>query len=236
MPPGFNNLPADDARERDTSRDPYALWRGRPLESLPYNEVRDGIAIYLVTFYEPIWDALTPHRHPFYLKRKDGLHAWSRYEADCRLSNQYREFYSITEFHELIFNEDMHRSGSKTLTDPFWSPLFVYKQREGDIDFFRRLPWLVKQPERPMHNGMRRLCIGWDRELIPLSYWTYPAIARRITCEEGRKVATENTLRQWAFLLELKQEKPAVVTGCSIAGDPVIDGAALDYHKIPDPP
>ena len=87
-----------------------------------------------------------------------------------------------------------------------------------------------------MHQGMRRLALGRDRETIPLSFWSYPAIARRIQWEEGREVARENTLRQWAFQLRLKQEKPLIIIGYSNAGEPIIDEAALEYHKIPDLP
>jgi hypothetical protein len=232
----YSHQPEDDAHSRDTSQDPYALWHGRALQSLPYDEVRDGIAAFLKTFYKAIWGALTPHRHPFYLSREEGLDAWCRYEAARRLERNYRDTYSIIEFHELIFREDLRRSGGKTLSDPLWTPLIVFKQREGNIEFFGQLPLLVNRPEQPMHQGMRRLALGWDRELIPLAFWTYPAIAKRIEWEEGRQVASEDTLRQWAFQLKLKQEKPAIITGYNNAGEPVIDEAALEYHKIPDLP
>src|ERR1700745_110333 len=93
--------PEDDAHSRDTSHDPYALWHGRALQSLPYGQVRDGIAAFLKTFYKSIWDALTPHRHSFSLSGEEGLHAWCRHEAACRLERAYRDTYSMIEFHEL---------------------------------------------------------------------------------------------------------------------------------------
>jgi hypothetical protein len=234
--PSCSHRPEDDACSRDTSRDPYALWHDRPLESLPYHELRDGIATYLKTFYKAVWDVLTPNRHPFYLSREEGLSAWCRYEASIRLERNYRDTYSIIEFHELIFREDLRRSGRKTLSDPFWTPLMTLKQREEDIEFFGQLPFLIDQPEQPMHQGMRRLALGWDRELIPLSFWTYLAISRRIKWEEGREVATENTLRQWVFHLRLKQQKPAIITAYNEVEGPFIDEAALEFHGIPELP
>lgn len=232
LDPNCFQVPADDAHFRNTSRDPYALWHGRALESLPYDEVCNGLADYLRTFYKVVWDALTPHRHQWYLAREEGLLAWCRYEAICRLNCDYRETYSIIEFHELIFKEDLHRDGQKALQDPFWTPLFLLKKKEGDLEFFKHLPILVGQREQPMHQGIRRLAIGWDRETIPLSFWNYPAIAKRIEWEAKRKVASENTLRQWAHLLELKQQKPLVITGYN-GPWPIIDEAAFEYHEIP---
>jgi hypothetical protein len=152
------------------------------------------------------------------------------------LERNYRNTYSIIEFHELVFREDLRRSGGKALADPFWTPLMVLKQREGDVEFFRQLPLLVNRPEQPVHQGMRRLALGWDRELIPLAFWSYPAIAKRIEWEAGRKVANENALKQWANRLGLKQQIPRVITGYNNAQEPIIDETAFEYHKIPDLP
>jgi hypothetical protein len=220
---------------RDTALDPYALWRGRETEALPFEEVRDGIAAYLRTFYRVVWLANTQHRHPRYLARTEGLNAWCRYEADIRLKRGYRDTYTITELHELVFREDLRREGTSTLSDPFWTPLLVLKAREGDTKFFKQLDFLVQQPEIPMHHQKRLLCIAWDRALLPLACWSYPAIAAWLETRLGKRAPSADTLKHWGNELGLKQALPTIVTGYN-QGGPIIDGEALEFHNYPDPP
>jgi hypothetical protein len=233
-----SSLPENQGEpDRDTSRDPYALWHGRPEAELPFDEVRDGVARYLHTFYRLVWLANTQHQHPRYLTRIKGLNAWCKYEAGQRLKRGNRETYSITEFHESVFREDLRRGGKNTLSDPFWRPLLILKASEGDTKFFKQLDWLVNQPESQgaAFHQKRVLCIGWDRALIPLACWNYPAIAAWLALKLGNKAPSSDTLKHWGHELELIQESPTIVTGYD-KGGPVIDPPAFEYHNFPDPP
>jgi hypothetical protein len=234
-----NNQPEPEPNpERDPSRDIYSLWHKRALESLPYNEVRDGLATYLHTFYKFVWDAVSPwkgnHKDPWYLGRDRGLWAWCRWEAKARLDREYRESYSILEFYKLHFREDLRRDGIKAIQNNFWTPLIIMAQKAGDSEFLKQISVLVNQPETPMHQGMRCFCMGWDRQLLPLEFWSYPAIADWLVTKLANQAPTADTIKHWAHRLGLKQASPVVVPHWDKEG-PVIDGEALEFHKIPDP-
>ena len=137
----------------DTSNlyDPHLLWQGLgPNEALPYETVLNGFTRFLVDAIRWSWDGQTPYKYPKYLARDEALRAWCRQTATIRLGVQLRPSYTIVQFHELVFCEQMRRGGREAMTNPVWSPLFEHMQREGNDEFFRHINF---QPRRSI-KGM----------------------------------------------------------------------------------
>jgi hypothetical protein len=235
-----NTLPESPENQPDPARDPYRLWHGLPPETaLPFNQVRDGLAAFIKASIRPGWDIQTERKLPWYLSRDRGLSQWAQHAAARRLGAYYHPAYTAQQFHELHFTEAMRAGGKKAFQDPFWTPLVVQKQMEGDMQFLQHIPILVNQPPLELHAVMRLFCIYWDRYEIPFSFWSYPAIAaflrhsfRNIGSDQAPKL---DTIKQWAHRLQLSPDSPLVVTEFNALTGPKLDFAAFDFHHIPPP-
>ena len=225
--------------------DPYYLWTGlSPETALPFAQVRNGLARFIQHHLRWAWDNQTLVAHRWYLAREEGLSNWCRFEAHQRLAAHYRPAYTALDFHELHFGEAMRRGGREAFKDPFWTPLLVHKQLTSDLGFIKHIEILVNRPPIESHALMRLFCVGWDRNIIPLSFWSYPAIEDylRHALQAGGQAAlvpSANTIRQWAHRLELRQQKPLVVTGFDERVGITKKGfnfRAFEFHGIPAAP
>lgn len=229
-----------DENQPDPARDPYHLWTGfGPETALPFNQVRDGLAAFIKASIRPGWDLQTARKLDWYLSRDAGLSRWALHEADARLRAYYRPVYTAQAFHELHFTEAMRKGGEEAFKDPFWSPLIIQKQLEGDLQFIQHISVLVNQPPTEFHAVMRLFCIYWDRLELPLEYWSYPAAADFLRHDfrniGPNQVPSPETLRQWAHRLGLATARPLVVTKFNSLTGPELDFAAFDFHRIPPP-
>jgi hypothetical protein len=235
-----NSLSDSPENQPDPARDPYYLWHGlAPGIALPFDKVRDGLALFIKNSIRPGWDIQTERKLDWYLSRDEGLSKWAQHAANQRLKAYYRPAYTAQQFHELHFTEAMRAGGKKEFQDPFWTPLVAQKQLEGDTKFLRHIDILVNQPPLEFHAAMRLFCIYWDRYEIPFSFWTYPAIAdflrhsfRNIGPDQA---PSSNTVKQWANRLALSPTHPPVVTEFNALTSPNLDFAAFDFHRIPPP-
>jgi hypothetical protein len=235
-----NRTSASPLNQPDPARDPYYLWHGLPPgAALPFNQVRDGLALFIKTAIRPGWDIQTERKIDWYLSRDEGLSAWAQHEATRRLGADYRPAYTVQQFHELHFTEDMREGGKKAFKDPFWSALLVQKQLEGDLQFIQHISVLVNQPPLEFHAVMRLFCIYWDRLEIPFEFWTYSAISNFLRHDfriiGPALVPSSNTVKQWAHRLALSTARPLVVTEFNALTGPKIDFATFDFHHIPPP-
>jgi len=194
--------------------DPHNLWKGLgPDDSLPYEGVLEGFARYLVHTIRWSWDDQTPVKHSYYLARDEGLTAWCRQAARSRLAVQLRPSYTIVQFHELIFSEQMRRGGKEAMANPVWAPLFEHMRAMPNVEFFTNIHFLFNQ--KPPIGNMSRwtFCLLWDRAGIPLEFWSYPAATRYLATKLPANVApNEVLLRKWGSRLDLAQTYPSVVT------------------------
>ena len=221
--------------------DPHNLWKGLgPDDPLPYETVREGVTRFLVHTIRWSWDDQTPIKHPYYLARDEGLKAWCRQAARSRLAVQLRPSYTIVQFHELIFSEQMRRGGEEAMAEPVWTPLFEHMQRSHTVEFFTHLHFLFNQKPPVGNMPQWMFCLLWDRSEIPLDFWTYPAASRYLATRMPRNVAPDETLlRQWGRRLGLAQTYPSVVTefdpkrGIPETG---FNAEAFLFHGIPYEP
>jgi hypothetical protein len=228
--------------ENDNPLDPHHLWDGLGIDApLPYNTVLEGFASYLVHAVRPSWDLATVIKQPWYFDRDEGLRAWCLHAAKARLAVSQRATYTLPQFHELIFSEQMRSGGREAMTDAVWTPLFEYMQRTGQDTFFRNLHYLFNQM-RPKGQMARWLfCLLWDRASIPLEYWSYPAQACFLATRLSRNVApTDRLLCKWASRMGLTQSCPSVITDFDPRTGTIpekgFDWAALKIHGIPYDP
>jgi hypothetical protein len=194
------------------------MWRKSGLDGrLTHEEVVAGFARWLERAYSPMWDIQTSWSTRWHLQRKVGLRGWALDEARSRLAAKYRLAWSALDFHEFIFCEDIWERKHKALKDPFWSPLFLYKQLSGEDKFFKVLPLLLHQGYVPYHSAKRLYAIWYDRLPIPFAWWSYSAAARYLeeSLAKTRRHAlapSAELLRQWARRLRLPAQRPAIIT------------------------
>ena len=235
-----NSLSESPENQPDPSHDPYYLWHSLPRgAALPFDQVRDGLALFIKTSIRPGWDIQTERKLDWYLSRDEGLSRWTQHEADRRLRAYYQPAYTVQAFHELHFTEAMRAGGKEAFKNPFWTELLVHKQLEGDLDFIKHIHTLVNQQPLEFHAVMRLFCIYWDRLDPPFEFWSYPAIAdflrhgfRNIGPDQA---PSANTVKQWAHRLELTPSTPIVVSEFNSLTGPKLDFRAFDFHRIPPP-
>jgi hypothetical protein len=222
------NQPAPE--DSDKLYDPHHLWRGLgPNDSLPYETVLEGFARYLAHTIRWSWDDQTPVQHPYYLARDEGLRAYCRHAATARLGMQPRPSYTLVQFEELIFFEQMCKA-AREAAGPGRSSLF---------EQVRKILLKRKLPEGDM--GRCVFCLLWDRATIPLEFWTYRATERFLATKlQARNAApNEQRLRKWASRMELVHGYPSVVTNFNFrVGIPErgFNAEAFEPHGIPAPP
>jgi hypothetical protein len=226
-------------RAECNNNDPHCLWDGLGIDApLPYNAVLEGFARYLVQALRPSWDLATVIKFAWYLNRIVSLKAWCLDAAKARLAVNQRPSYTLVQFHELIFSEQMRRGAREAMKDPVWWPLFEHMQRTGQVTFFRNLHYLFNQTRPSGHLARWWFCVLWDRGSIPFEYWSYPAITRCLSTRVPRTVApSEALLRQWGYRLGLEQTYPSVITDYDVESRTIPKRGfhldALEMHGIP---
>jgi hypothetical protein len=226
----------------NTPLDPHHLWDGLGLDApLSYNTVLAGFARYLVHAVRPSWDLATVIKQRWYFDRDEGLRAWCLQAAKARLAVSQRATYTLLQFHELIFSEQMRSGGREAMKDPVWSPLFEHMQRTGQDTFFRNLHYLFNQTRPSGQLARWWFYVLWDRGSVPFEFWSYPAIARYLSARLPCNVAPrEELLRQWGQRMELRQTYPSVVTDYDLRSRTIPEGGfhldALQMHGIPYDP
>jgi len=196
---------------------PEELWEEKgPDYIAPYDEVLGRVARWLEAYLQGLWDLTTAIKHPWFLARKAGLRAWSKYEARLRLNPFYREKYTLADYFELNLVESMRKHGEAEVKDPFWSDFISFMTQTEGPQFWRRT--LDRAALKPaQHQLVHRLfCFLWDREGVPFEFWTYPAMEAFLTEILIEKRANANSvrtgnLRQLVKRLKLQKSSHVIV-------------------------
>jgi hypothetical protein len=216
--------------------DPYSLWAELPPGALlPYSQVLLGFASYLRGKYRPLWDEQTSLPTPWHLARDRGLQAWSLHEAQERLKERYQDAYTDEDFMVLHLAEDLLNRGADALKHPFWTSLFVKKQRTGDAAFFNYVATLLERKKKTPPGYQRLFTILFDRAYCPLEYWSSSAIAEFWRVCVPANTPSPELIRKWMERMKLKLADPPIVLAFSSRRITRLDKAAAKLHGLPDP-
>jgi hypothetical protein len=221
------------------------MWKSVGVDGeLTHEQVVAGFAKWLTRTYAQMWYLQTDVKIRWYLQRRTALKAWASAEARNRLRSSYRPTWSVWAFHEYHFSESMMENKRRALRDPFWSRLFLHKQRvAGDPWFFARVPLLLEQEPAPFSTAQRLYCIFHDRLCIPFAWWRYEAAALYLgeclaKLDLHALAPSGELLRHWACELGLREEHPTIITKWTPGIGPSLDGFDEEAYRqspIPNP-
>jgi len=217
-------------QDSDDAYDPHRLWQGfGSNDSLPYETVLEGFTRYLAHTIRWSWDDQTPVQHAYYLARDEGLRAYCRHAATVRLGMQPPPSYTHVQFKELIFFEQMRKGAREAMAASSRGSLF---EQVHKILLKRKLP--------VGDMGRWVFCLLWDRAIIPLEFWSYPAtecfLATKLRARNA--VPNEQRLRKWASRMKLVHAYSVVTDFNSRVGIPErgFNAEAFRLSGIPTPP
>ena len=182
----------------------------------PYDEVLGRVARWLEAYLQGLWDLTTAIKHPWFLARKVGLRAWSKYEARLRLNPFYQDHYTVADYCELSLLEKIQARGDTELKNPYWADVISFKIQSEGLPFWHRVSERAKL-KKVQHQAIHRLfCCYWDRLDPPFEFWTYPAMAARfieILKSKGAPCGSvsEGNLRQLVARFNLKKSQHIIV-------------------------
>jgi len=151
----------------------------------------------------------------WYLNREAGLLAWADYAANFQLKQAGKNAFTVEDYYQFHFLDEIKRIGKEALADDYFRQFREYEFATKNQEFIHGLSRTLTNKGRRPNLEFLWFCFLWDRQLIPLQFWTNDAIAgyyRTTSGDDGTRFNKEN-IRNWKRALKLKETPPLLVVG-----------------------
>jgi hypothetical protein len=199
---------------------PEDIWLEKgPQYAAPVGAVQQALASCLVADWRTVWDKNTrAFGYPqigWYLNREAGLLAWADYAANFQLKQTGKNACTAEDYYQFHLFDEIKRIGKEALADDYFRQFREYEFATKNQEFIHGLSRTLTNKGRRPNLEFLWFCFLWDRQLIPLQFWTNDAIAgyyRAKTGDDGTRFNKER-LRDWKRALKLKETPPLLVLG-----------------------